>query len=112
MSLKCILQGQDSKNLVTKVELNEHIADKNNPHEVTAEQVGALPLTGGTLLGNLHFLNDDSTIYQANNVMDIAFKRMSLRFDDNEMSKSNKLLDSIFLRDTGNGRLYKFATAD
>lgn len=37
---------------------------------------------------------------------------MSLRFDDNEMSKSNKLLDSIFLRDTGNGRLYKFATAD
>lgn len=41
MSLKCILQGQDSKNLVTKVELNEHIADKNNPHEVTAEQVGA-----------------------------------------------------------------------
>lgn len=42
MSLKCILQGQDSKNLVTKVELNEHIADKNNPHEVTAEQVGAM----------------------------------------------------------------------
>lgn len=42
MSLKCILQGQDSKNLVTKVELNEHIADKNNPHKVTAEQVGAL----------------------------------------------------------------------
>ncbi len=40
MSLKCILQGQDSKNLVTKVELNEHIADKNNPHGVTAEQVG------------------------------------------------------------------------
>ena len=42
MSLKCILQGQDSKNLVTKVELNEHIADKNNPHKVTAEQVGAM----------------------------------------------------------------------
>jgi hypothetical protein len=40
VSLKCILQGQDSKNLVTKVELNEHIADKNNPHGVTAEQVG------------------------------------------------------------------------
>ena len=49
MSLKCILQGQDSKNLVTKVELNEHIADKNNPHEVTAEQTGALPLAGGTI---------------------------------------------------------------
>lgn len=42
MSLKCILQGQDSKNLVTKIELNEHIANKDNPHEVTAEQVGAM----------------------------------------------------------------------
>lgn len=40
MSLKCILQGQDSKNLATKEELNEHIEDKSNPHEVTAEQVG------------------------------------------------------------------------
>lgn len=47
MSLKCILQGQDSKNLVTKVELNEHIADKNNPHKVTAKQVGAFHILGG-----------------------------------------------------------------
>nr|DAG20707.1 MAG TPA: hypothetical protein [Caudoviricetes sp.] len=36
VSLKCILQGQDSKNLATKVELNEHINNKDNPHEVTA----------------------------------------------------------------------------
>lgn len=45
----------------------EHIENKENPHEVTAEQVGALPLTGGTLSGNLligggysHFTADDS----------------------------------------------------
>lgn len=37
---------------------------------------------------------------------------MSLRFDNNIMNENNKLLDSIFLRDTGNGRIYKFATAD
>lgn len=30
-----------------------HIANTNNPHGVTAAQVGALPLTGGTLTGNL-----------------------------------------------------------
>lgn len=45
MSLKCILQGQDSKNLATKVELNEHIANKDNPHEVTATQIGVATTT-------------------------------------------------------------------
>ena len=30
-----------------------HIASKSNPHGVTAAQVGALPLAGGTLTGNL-----------------------------------------------------------
>ena len=34
--------------------LNNHVSDKNNPHSVTAQQVGALPLSGGTLSGNLH----------------------------------------------------------
>lgn len=45
MSLKCILQGQDSKNLATKIELNQHIENKSNPHEVTAQQVGAVKFT-------------------------------------------------------------------
>lgn len=33
--------------------LDGHIDNKNNPHVVTAEQVGALPINGGTLTGNL-----------------------------------------------------------
>lgn len=33
--------------------IGTHIRDTNNPHKVTAEQVGALPLTGGTVIGNL-----------------------------------------------------------
>lgn len=33
--------------------INEHEANENNPHGVTAAQVGALPITGGTLTGNL-----------------------------------------------------------
>ena len=33
--------------------LPSHIAARNNPHDVTAAQVDALPLSGGTLTGNL-----------------------------------------------------------
>lgn len=34
-------------------DLISHVGSKQNPHVVTAAQVGALPLTGGTLTGNL-----------------------------------------------------------
>lgn len=34
---------------------NDHIPNKENPHGVTAKQAGALPITGGTLLGDLTF---------------------------------------------------------
>ena len=33
--------------------LISHLANKNNPHSVTASQVGAVPSTGGTMSGNL-----------------------------------------------------------
>lgn len=33
--------------------IEEHANRKDNPHGVTAKQAGALPLTGGTLTGNL-----------------------------------------------------------
>lgn len=33
--------------------IEEHTNNKENPHGVTAAQTGALPLTGGTLTGNL-----------------------------------------------------------
>lgn len=35
----------------SKAAFDTHTSDKNNPHGVTAEQVGALPLTGGTVTG-------------------------------------------------------------
>lgn len=37
----------------TKNELTSHSQNVSNPHKVTAAQVGALPLSGGTLTGNL-----------------------------------------------------------
>lgn len=35
--------------------LNIHLASKDNPHNVNAEQVGALSLNGGTLRGDINF---------------------------------------------------------
>lgn len=36
-------------NFVSNEVFDDHIADENNPHEVTAEQTGALPITGGVM---------------------------------------------------------------
>lgn len=36
----------------------DHIANQNNPHKVTAEQVGALPLSGGEMTGPIKNIGD------------------------------------------------------
>ena len=38
-----------------KAKLGEHTSDKKNPHGVTAEQVGAIPSTGGIVSGPITF---------------------------------------------------------
>lgn len=40
-------------NYVLNETFNVHIENKNNPHSVTAEQIGATPITGGTMEGTL-----------------------------------------------------------
>ena len=40
---------------VSNETFNIHIEDKGNPHEVTAEQACALPITGGTMEGAVTF---------------------------------------------------------
>ena len=46
---------EDIRDLVSNAQQNltEHTENKSNPHQVTAAQVGALPLSGGTLTGTL-----------------------------------------------------------
>lgn len=46
---------EDIRGLVSAAQqdLTEHTENKSNPHQVTAAQVGALPLSGGTLTGAL-----------------------------------------------------------
>lgn len=48
-TLKNIADPIDDGDVVNKSSLDNHIKNKSNPHEVTAEQVGALPLTGGII---------------------------------------------------------------
>lgn len=38
--------------------VTDHAANTNNPHQVTATQTGALPLTGGTITGDLSVADD------------------------------------------------------
>lgn len=42
------------------VNIQSHISSTSNPHSVTASQVGALPLTGGTMTGNILNLTEAS----------------------------------------------------
>ena len=42
-----------NSNSIISTVIDQHISDTNNPHKVTAAQVGALPLEGGTLTGDL-----------------------------------------------------------
>jgi hypothetical protein len=44
-------------------QLARHAADHNNPHVTTAAQTGALPLTGGTLTGDLRVMGDNPKVY-------------------------------------------------
>lgn len=48
------LDGQDSTYFATATNLSNHTSATNNPHSVTAAQVGALALAGGTLSGALN----------------------------------------------------------
>lgn len=48
---------------------NDHIANKNNPHGVTAAQVGALPIEGGTLTGTELGINNNTGKMVANGNM-------------------------------------------
>ena len=51
--------------------LNAHTNNKSNPHGTTAAQVGALPLTGGTLSGNLTGKYITGTWLQATAITDL-----------------------------------------
>jgi len=52
---RAVLDGVDLD--ILKDSFDNHIANLTNPHQVSAEQAGALPITGGTILGNISLLS-------------------------------------------------------
>lgn len=44
--------------------VSSHIEDKDNPHGVTAEKIGALPTTGGTMTGPITLAADPAAAMQ------------------------------------------------
>jgi len=66
--------------------LDEHLANRNNPHGVTAQQVGALPLAGGALTGPVS-LQSDLTVTCTVNGRKLADDGTKL--DNHVMSKTN-----------------------
>lgn len=51
-----VMLGKIAKAISTLI---SHLADKNNPHAVTANQTGALPTNGGTMTGSIAFDGGD-----------------------------------------------------
>jgi hypothetical protein len=89
-----------NKTNTIETNLNTHINDKNNPHVVTAEQIGAVKTSGGTISGNLQLLarllvGNNANIQEVNNVLYITYNA----FYDGSAWRKNTLTDlSIGIR--------------
>ena len=71
------------------------------PRDGSARMTGALKF--GTEAQNVNMLHMGT-------VFDIAYNRMSIRFDQNRMDTYENISDAIYLRDTGSGAEHKFLT--
>lgn len=89
-----------NKTNTIETNLNTHINDKNNPHVVTAEQVGAVKTSGGTITGDLQLLarllvGNNANIQEVNNVLYITYNA----FYDGSAWRKNTITDlSIGIR--------------
>lgn len=81
-----------------------HTTDKNNPHETTAGQVGALPITGGTATGNIGVYKETTPVFECvtKNGMSQLFKNASNTTDGGllltDYADKNNKTEKISLR--------------
>ena len=76
---------KNSSEPANKDYVDSHINNKGNPHDITASQIGALPMSGGTVSGNMTFngmlilgsLNSGSSLPTAGIKGRIFFKKVS-----------------------------------
>ena len=65
--------------------VSSHIEDKDNPHGVTAEKIGALPTTGGTMTGPITLAADPAA----------AMQPVTKRYFDQAIGDIGSTLDAI-----------------
>ena len=90
--------------------LNSHTSNKSNPHGTTAAQVGALPITGGTLTDSLGVngsygrvsANQERTSIASFNVPNDTNNRRNLFLANSNSDKT--LSDSLWFQDTISGK--------
>lgn len=58
--------------------IDQHISDTNNPHKVTAAQVGALPLSGGTVKGSLVLETQDAGVSPTLKIFGVSSRGINL----------------------------------
>lgn len=70
--------------------LTSHTGNKANPHSVTAEQVGALPLSGGALTGMLRFEHggSDSVYLQSSSAQGSGYPVLCICTYNNDLPAS------------------------
>lgn len=87
--------------------IEEHISDKNNPHGVTAAQVGALPVTGGQMKASIGW-NDGKTfvVGQGDGNFIIRNYKLSEEGNDDFLAFHNTLPLQNVLRIYRNGTPY------
>ena len=89
-----------NKTNTIETNVNNHVNDKNNPHLVTADQIGAVKTSGGTITGNLQLLSrlllgNNANIQEVNNVLYITYNA----YHDGTAWRKNILTDlSIGIR--------------
>lgn len=101
------LATQTSVNNVAN-DLNTHILDDTNPHMVTASQVQALPLAGGTMDAAANIGFTDAANFSSGET--IAEGSTLFNVDYSGGSWVGKNVDLLKLTDTTNGRDFKIST--
>lgn len=101
------LGGGNPVQLADNAEYEEHIANKNNPHGVTAAQVGALPVTGGQMKASIGW-NDGKTsvVGQGDGNFIIRNYKLSEEGNDDFLAFHNTLPLQNVLRIYRNGTAY------
>lgn len=96
-------------------ELISHLSNKKNPHEVTAAQAGALPISGGVISGkSVGLASGYGSIASDKNCTTIIAKNLTDSADNSRQiyvtnsGYTPKVDDSIFLHDTIDGVAKKY----